>query len=93
MDRTEWFYQKKWGIFLHYLFQNMNDPKSPSNMGLGDIGWEQCLQLFDAERFADALSRPLSASLPMRKKNTRCGIHIIEAWPGLPDGSRLNLLP
>lgn len=57
MDRTEWFYQKKWGIFLHYLFQNMNDPKSPSNMGLGDIGWEQCLQLFDAERFADALNQ------------------------------------
>ena len=56
-DRTEWFYQKKWGVFLHYLEGRMNNPDHPSNMGRGATGWDECLREFDADRFADALQQ------------------------------------
>ena len=46
-----------------------------------------------ASKFTPSEKKPLSGSLRTQKRNTQCVIHTTEAWPQLPDGSGLNLLP
>jgi len=57
------------------------------------ILWRLSERLTLESRFTPSEKKPLSGSLRTRKRNTQCVIHTTEAWPQLPDGSGLNLLP
>ncbi|MBR4072978.1 MAG: hypothetical protein IKK24_03445, partial [Clostridia bacterium] len=54
VERTEWMYEKKWGVFIHHLCGSLNDPEHPKSMGKS-TGWEETLRDFDCELFASQL--------------------------------------
>ena len=56
MHKTDWFHEKKWGVFMHYLHQVYNNPESLHNMGKGETNWDECIGEFDVELFAKQLA-------------------------------------
>ena len=50
-------YEKKWGIFTHYLEGIQNNPGNPLNQGAGRTAWNDCVNAFDVGKLADALYR------------------------------------
>lgn len=49
--------EKKWGVFNHYLYHEVCNPKRPHNMGIGEIPWNDAVNKFDVERLAYNLHR------------------------------------
>jgi len=56
IERTEWFHQKKWGVFLHLLYGTTNNPEHAMNMGVGKTDWTECVNAFDVDLFAKQLA-------------------------------------
>lgn len=54
MDKTDWMYEKKWGVFVHYLECCMNNPENPRSMGR-KTSWDECIHDFDCDLFAKQL--------------------------------------
>lgn len=54
MRDTAWFYQKKWGVFIHLLESDVNGKKAVRSLGR-ETGWDECLQDFDCAAFAARL--------------------------------------
>lgn len=52
MRDTEWFYERGYGIFVHLLAANVNNPDSPLSFGK-HTSWDECLNEFDCEAFAE----------------------------------------
>lgn len=51
---TDWFMESKYGIFVHYLESLQNNPESERELSQGKkTTWEQCVNEFDVELFAD----------------------------------------
>lgn len=51
MHKTDWMYERKWGVFLHYLEGAMNHPEKPRSMGR-HTSWDECIEDFDCDLFA-----------------------------------------
>lgn len=51
MRDTEWFYNRGYGIFVHYLEQSMNNEECIRSMGKS-TSWDECLRDFDCDLFA-----------------------------------------
>ena len=54
MPSTDRMYQKRWGVFLHYLHGHMNDKDSIQSMGK-ETSWTECVADFDCDFFAKQL--------------------------------------
>ena len=54
-DKKNWFRNRKWGIFVHYLYSLQNNPGFCNNDGAGETDWNECVEAFDAELFAHQL--------------------------------------
>ena len=50
--RLNWFRGQKWGIFVHYLYHEQNNPLQAVNMGRGQTDWNECVEEFDTDVFA-----------------------------------------
>ena len=59
--KLDWFRDRKWGVFFHYLDTVQNDPGfSPGNslnMGAGETPWDDCVNALDVEKLAGQLAR------------------------------------
>lgn len=55
MHKTDWMYEKKWGVFLHYLEGQMNDPANPRSLGR-HTSWDACINDFDCDWYASQLA-------------------------------------
>lgn len=55
MHKTDWFQQKKWGIFSHYLALHENNCE-PNGLlhskGKGETAWDDCVNEFQADTYA-----------------------------------------
>lgn len=56
-SRLDWFRDRKWGIFTHYLYHEQNNPEALTNMGRGQTDWSDCVDEFDTEVFADQVAQ------------------------------------
>lgn len=56
MHRSDAFYQRRWGVFVHYLEKAMNYPANPRSLGR-HTSWDECLEDFDCDRFAQELAQ------------------------------------
>ena len=54
LKRTEWMYQKKWGVFIHQLHRQINVSTHPKSMGK-ETSWNEAIDDFDCELFASQL--------------------------------------
>ncbi len=54
--RTEWFREAKYGIFTHYLSQNVTNAEDIHSDKVAR-DWNDCVDAFDVERFADNMKR------------------------------------
>jgi len=54
MDKKQWFRERKWGVFFHYLNGVQNNPDSPSSQGKC-TGWDECVHELDTDRIARQL--------------------------------------
>ena len=50
--KTDWFYEKKWGAFIHLLNGVQNSPGRAANMGAGNADWSDYIDSLDAEFIA-----------------------------------------
>ena len=57
MSNTDRLFNKKWGVFTHYLNGIQNNPSNPLNQGAGRTPWNDCVNDFDVNKLADSLSR------------------------------------
>ncbi|MBR3423606.1 MAG: hypothetical protein IKG80_03860 [Clostridia bacterium] len=57
MHPADRLFEKKWGVFNHYLYHEQNCEGDPHNQGAGETPWDECVRALDVERMADALSR------------------------------------
>lgn len=55
-NKTDWFYNKKWGIFIHLLNNVQNKPGRAANMGLGETDWSEYIDYLDVDFIADQIS-------------------------------------
>ena len=53
--KTDWFYGKKWGAFIHLLNGVQNSPGRAANMGAGHFDWSDYIDTLDADFIADLL--------------------------------------
>ncbi|MBQ7900651.1 MAG: alpha-L-fucosidase [Clostridia bacterium] len=51
-DKTKWFSDKKWGVFVHYLEPLQNGENTPQNSKFQKTSWNDCVNDFDVEHFA-----------------------------------------
>ena len=56
------------------------------------VAWDK-IYADAASKFMPGEKKPLSVSLRMQKRDTKCVIHTTEAWPQSLDGSGSSLLP
>ena len=49
MSAADRLYDKKWGVFTHYLAGIQNNPANPLNQGAGRTEWNECVNAFDRE--------------------------------------------
>jgi len=54
--KTDWFYNKKWGIFIHLLNDTQNNPERAVNMGAGKTDWNEYINSLDADLIADQIA-------------------------------------
>lgn len=54
MDKKQWFRERKWGVFFHYLHGSMNTANSLRSMGK-ETSWEECVNDFDVKFVAEQL--------------------------------------
>ena len=57
MHPADRLYEKKWGIFTHYLHDEQNNPERPHNLGAGKTSWDECVNALDVEKLADTAAR------------------------------------
>lgn len=50
MNKTDWLKDKKWGVFVHYLYQNQNKP-APE----GELSWDEHINRLDIKKLAKQL--------------------------------------
>ena len=55
MHITDTMYNKKWGVFNHYLFNIQNNPNFLNNQGAGETDWNSCTADLDVEKIAKTL--------------------------------------
>jgi hypothetical protein len=41
--RTDRLHSKTWGVFTHYLHHEQNNPKSATNLNVGETDWSACV--------------------------------------------------
>ena len=51
-DKTQWFKDSRWGIFVHYLDTVQNGENVPNNSRFEKTSWNECVNDFDVELFA-----------------------------------------
>jgi hypothetical protein len=57
MHKTDRFYNRGWGVFIHLLDGTINNPARPySNMGAGRTGWDECINGYDVWKTVDPLA-------------------------------------
>lgn len=55
MNKTDWFYNKKWGIFTHYISKEVNaDPLHAQ--GRQGTSWSNCVEEFDVDLFVNQIA-------------------------------------
>ena len=57
MKRTDRFSSKKYGIMVHYLNSLQNGKHSPNNPLVAPTSWDECVNDFDVEAFAESVHR------------------------------------
>lgn len=55
MHITDIMFNKKWGIFNHYLYNIQNNPEFSNNLGAGQTSWNSCTTELDVEKIARSL--------------------------------------
>ncbi len=55
--KTDWFKNKKWGVFIHLLDSLQNNPDHPANMQYGKMEWSDFIDSLDTEFLAEQLSQ------------------------------------
>lgn len=55
MHKTDRMYEKRWGVFVHYLHGHMNNPECYQSMGK-ETSWTECVGDFNCELFAKQLA-------------------------------------
>lgn len=53
-NKKQWFRERRWGVFLHYLNGTVNHAAAHGSMGK-ETGWNECVSEFDANRLAAQL--------------------------------------
>ena len=56
MRNSEWFYERGFGIFVHLLASDVNNPNSHRSYGK-QTSWDECLNEFDCEVFAEEVKQ------------------------------------
>jgi hypothetical protein len=53
-SNLDWFRDRKWGVFFHYLHTVQNNPgfSEALNMGAGETAWDDCVNALDVELLA-----------------------------------------
>ena len=54
--KTDWFYDKKWGMFIHLLNGVQNSPGRAANMGAGHTDWSLYIDSLDADFIANQIA-------------------------------------
>lgn len=54
--KTDRLYEKKWGVFTHFLEGCQNNPDRATNMGAGRTDWNLCVDGLDVKKIADQLA-------------------------------------
>lgn len=54
-DAKDFFRDRKWGVFFHYLYSLQNNPASPNNDGAGETSWDSCVNDLDVNLVAKQL--------------------------------------
>jgi len=54
--KTDWFRDKKWGVFIHLLNGVQNSPGRAANMGAGATDWSGYIDSIDAGSIADQIA-------------------------------------
>ena len=54
--KTDWLYNKKWGVFIHLLNATQNNPRRAENMGAGQTDWSDYIDSLDAELIAEQIA-------------------------------------
>ena len=54
--KTDWFRDKKWGMFIHLLNGVQNSPGRAANMGAGSTDWSEYIEKLDADFIADQVA-------------------------------------
>lgn len=54
--KTDWFLNKKWGIFIHLLNGVQNSPGRAANMGAGVTDWSEYIDSLDADLIAEQIA-------------------------------------
>ena len=54
--KTDWFRDKKWGMFIHLLNGVQNSPGRAANMGAGSTDWSEYIEKLDADFIADQIA-------------------------------------
>lgn len=55
MHRTDRMYERKWGVFIHYLHSCLNEARSPRSLGR-ETSWDDCIRDFDCDALAAKLA-------------------------------------
>lgn len=55
MHKTDWFYNKRWGVFNHYLYGAQLDPEHPGKAASELYGWNEYVNKFDTDLLAKQL--------------------------------------
>jgi hypothetical protein len=54
--KTDRLYNKKWGVFSHYLYSLQNNPQHPASLGSAETSWKECVDKLDVKLLAKQLS-------------------------------------
>jgi len=54
--RTEWFKNRQYGVFVHYLASLQNNKEALNSLGR-ETSWDECVREFDVEKFADQIEQ------------------------------------
>ena len=54
--KTDWFRDRKWGIFIHLLDSAQNNPDRAVNMGAGKTDWSEYIDSLDVDLIADQIA-------------------------------------
>jgi hypothetical protein len=54
--KTDCLFEKKWGVFTHYLYSCQNNPLQAASMGSIETTWEECVNQLDVNLLASQLA-------------------------------------